>query len=579
MTYTREKNTQLLISLLKQHGVRYVVASPGNTNTAFIGSIQGDQYFTIFSAVDERSAAYMACGIAAETGETVVISCTGATASRNYLPGMTEAYYRKLPVIAVTSSQPIANIGHLSAQLLDRTVIPKDVAKLSVNLPIVKDNDDVWECEIKINQAILESCRHGGGPVHINLPTTFTKPFDVNKIQHARLINRVTIDDQFPLLEDKKVAIFIGSHKKMSKDVESLIDRFCEENNSVVFCDHTSAYKGKYRVHYSLVSGQEYNSIITERPDILIHFGEVTGDYYNLKIAAKEQVWRVSDDGEIRDSFRKLRYVFEMSLNSFFLNYVGHGTEINISYYETCKAKLDQVRNNIPEIPFSNIWAASQVSSKLPDHSVIHFGILNSLRSWNFFDIPDTVTSDSNVGGFGIDGNMSSLIGASLTNPEKLYFLVNGDLAFFYDLNVLGNRHVGANIRILLVNNGKGTEFRQYNHHANYFGEDTDKYIAAAGHFGNKSKSLVKCFVENLGFEYICASDKQEFLFQIDRFVTKNVQDRPMVFEIFTNSNDESCALEKMLSIDIDKKIVRKNKVKSVVGTSVISSVKKILGS
>lgn len=191
MTYTREKNTQLLISLLKQHGVRYVVASPGNTNTAFIGSIQGDQYFTIFSAVDERSAAYMACGIAAETGETVVISCTGATASRNYLPGMTEAYYRKLPVIAVTSSQPIANIGHLSAQLLDRTVIPKDVAKLSVNLPIVKDNDDVWECEIKINQAILESCRHGGGPVHINLPTTFTKPFDVNKIQHARLINRV----------------------------------------------------------------------------------------------------------------------------------------------------------------------------------------------------------------------------------------------------------------------------------------------------------------------------------------------------------------------------------------------------
>lgn len=59
MTYTREKNTQLLISLLKQHGVRYVVASPGNTNTAFIGSIQGDQYFTIFSAVDEIGRAHV----------------------------------------------------------------------------------------------------------------------------------------------------------------------------------------------------------------------------------------------------------------------------------------------------------------------------------------------------------------------------------------------------------------------------------------------------------------------------------------------------------------------------------------
>ncbi|MEX6209539.1 thiamine pyrophosphate-binding protein [Providencia huaxiensis] len=149
--------------MLKAHGIRYVIASPGNTNTAFIGSIQKDPFFTIYSSVDERSAAYMACGLAAETGEPVVISCTGATASRNYAPGMTEAYYRKLPVLAITSTQPVSRIGHHVAQVIDRSVISNDIANLSVNLPVIKDEEDFWDCEIKVNQAILELTRRGGG--------------------------------------------------------------------------------------------------------------------------------------------------------------------------------------------------------------------------------------------------------------------------------------------------------------------------------------------------------------------------------------------------------------------------------
>ena len=42
--------------------------------------------FELYSAVDERSTAYIACGLAAETSEPVALSCTGATASRNYVP-------------------------------------------------------------------------------------------------------------------------------------------------------------------------------------------------------------------------------------------------------------------------------------------------------------------------------------------------------------------------------------------------------------------------------------------------------------------------------------------------------------
>lgn len=103
--YTNERNVQIVISLLKAHGIHRVIASPGTTNMTFVVSIENDPWFHVWSSVDERSAAYLACGMAAETGEPVVISCTGATASRNYMPGLTEAYYRKLPVLAITSTR------------------------------------------------------------------------------------------------------------------------------------------------------------------------------------------------------------------------------------------------------------------------------------------------------------------------------------------------------------------------------------------------------------------------------------------------------------------------------------------
>ena len=157
--YTTERNTQMLIYLMKKHGVRKVIASPGTTNICFIGSIQEDPYFEIYSSVDERSAAYIACGLAAESGEPVALSCTGATASRNYVPGMTEAYYRKLPVLAITSSQHSGKIGQLIPQVTDRGRPMNDIAKLSIQIPKIHDEEDEWACGVAINNALLELFR------------------------------------------------------------------------------------------------------------------------------------------------------------------------------------------------------------------------------------------------------------------------------------------------------------------------------------------------------------------------------------------------------------------------------------
>lgn len=574
--YTDEKNALIIIALLKANGIRKVIASPGTTNMALVCSMQHDPYFQIYSTVDERSAAYMACGLAQESGEAVVISCTGATASQNYTPGLIEAYYRKLPVLAITSTQLVAKAGHHVAQVTDRSTLPNDTQRISLELPIVKDDDDWWECEVKVNQAILELKRGGGGPVHINLPTRYSRSYDIKTLPTCRVMNRFTTTDILPELKGR-VAVFIGAHRLFSSDETEALDRFCSSNNAVVFCDHTSSYKGKYRLLYSIAASQDYMDQSSDKPDVTIHIGEVTGDYAGMGMVGKE-VWRVSEDGEIRDTFRKLRYVFEINEKTFFERYTGSFKAPSDKYMKRCQTILREVRQQVPDLPFSNIWVAQQTSNRIPEDSAIHFGILNSLRSWNFFELPRSVTSMSNVGGFGIDGGLSSLLGASLANPKKLYFGIIGDLAFFYDINALGNRHVGRNLRIMVINNGKGTEFRQYNHSAAHFGAQADEFIAASGHFGSKSPTLIKHYAQDMGFQYISASSKEEYESVCGDFLVKGNSGQSVVFEVFTDSEEESRALEIIRNIKKDHKKLAKSTARNVLGDRGVKVLKKAFG-
>lgn len=309
--YTVERNVQIVIALLKANGIKRVIASPGTTNMTFVGSIQQDPFFEIYSSVDERSAAYLACGMAAETGEPVVLSCTGATASRNYMPGLTEAYYRKLPVLAITSHRGDYQIGHLIDQQIDRRSLPNDIAIEHVVVPMVKDKTDEKLCTIEANKAILALKMNGGGPAHINMFTDYNPDFSVKTLPPVRVIRRHTLEDVLPTLpENARISVFVGAHKHFTESETKAIDDFCASNNAVVFCDQTSNFYGKYAVHMSLVFSQESWMSEFRNVDLVIHIGEVTGDVYRM---FPKKVWRVSEDGALRDSFDTLTDVFTMA--------------------------------------------------------------------------------------------------------------------------------------------------------------------------------------------------------------------------------------------------------------------------
>lgn len=565
-----------------KHNIKRVVVSPGGTHIELIAGMQYNNSFSMYSAIDERGAAYMAVGMAAETGEPVAILCTESVASRNYYPALTEAYYRQLPILAITGVHDYAQIGQLIPQIIDRSVSPKDTFRLKVHLPIIKDEKDIRESNLKINEALLELTRHGGGPVHINLPCSNNGFFFTDKtLYNTRVIHRYYIKDEFPDLPKGKVAIFVATHSEFSEELTHLIDQFCARYDAVVFCGHTSGYHGKYIIKSNILAYQKGAYEIYNDIKLVIHLGNHAADTLTLeKLKKTDEVWRVNPDGEIRDTFNKLTNIFEMREEEFFKRYVGDWTgEKYQSYYNKCSLEVKRLKPPVNKLPFSNVYAAAMISSKLPDYSLIHLGLSNTIRAWSLFEFPISVRCSSNVGTRGIDGVLSTFLGASLVNREKLCYCVIGDLSFFYDLNSLGNRDIGRNVRILLVNDGGGGLFKTSGSAVHkYLGDEfSNPYIAAAGHFGNKSSVLVKCYVEALGFEYLTASTKEEFDAIYERFLVPELTEKPMLFEIFTNSSDEREAFDKMSNIDITAQGIAKQVAKQILGQKSINAVRRLL--
>lgn len=578
--FSNNLSIQLLIALLKKHGIKRIITSPGGTNLELNAGLQFDGSFEMYSSVDERSAAYMACGMVGESKDAIAITCTEATASRNYFPGITEAFYRKLPILVITGVHRYSQIGHLQPQIIDRSVSPNDTFKLKVHLPVIKDEEDVWVTQLLINKAILELKRRGGGPVHIDLPCcNEIFDFSTKTLPEVIVIHRYYKGDLLPTIPQGRVAIYIGSHMTFNKQQEEMIDLFCATYDGVVFCDHTSGYQGRYSVKASIPSLQKKDYEIFDHITVLIHIGEAPADEATMRrLRRVNTVWRVNPDGELRDTFKKLSKVFEMD-EQYFFEYYAKGGSNSCNYLTSCRSCIGQISLPLDKLPFSNVYIASVIAPKLPEGSTIHLGLSNTIRAWSMFELADSVSSSSNVGCRGIDGVLSTFIGASLINNKKLFFCVLGDLTFFYDMNALGNRDIKNNLRIMLIHNNGGHVFKHTNAPGyRFFGDEvTNKYIAASGHFGNKSSSLVKHYAQDLGFEYLSASTKDEFNSLYERFIASDPSDKSIFFEIFTKDEDEREAFALMSNIETSSSIKVKKLAKQVLGDSGTKLVKKII--
>ena len=538
-------NIKIIVQLLKQNNIKKIVISPGGTNIPFVREVQDDPDFECFSVVDERSAIYFAIGLYLQCGEPIVCSCTSAQATRNYIPGLTEAYYKRVPILAVTMAKHPRFTYQEYMQAPDQISLPNDCVKKSVALPFLSDINGKIESVRKVNEAInlLQDGRIG--PVQICVPW-LDFPIDEYEV-NVKAIKKYTAEETWDVsLDGKKILVVIGEHTVFNSDTIKALENFADHHNVAIYSNHLSNYFGTYMVKANLLllisKPQETLDYV---PDIIISIGGQTGDYpfynYFSNPSLKCEHWRIAQDGELIDTYDKLTKVFACSERFFFERFSG-SFKCEHSYFDTIKKALNAINTDL-ELPFSNAWIAQFLHDKLPEKSVIQFSILNSLRVWSFYDLHPSIQCYSNVGAFGIDGGMSTLIGQSILQ-DNLCFMVIGDLAFYYDMNSIGIRHIKNNLRILLINNNGGIEFK----YSKVNNKDIDRYIAAGNHFKNAQDWAKTC-----GFKYIAVSNKEQFYKAANEFT--HISEQPILLEAFVSDLDEADAYDT---------IVEQNKPKTV---------------
>ncbi len=542
--YSNIKSVQLLVALLKAYNVRDIVMSPGGSDIAIIHSIETDNFFTCYSVVDERSAVYFSIGISQQKQAPVACVCTSGTAVSNYLSGMTEAFYQDVPIVAITADKEPYRLNQLMLQKIDQTNIFNSVTKKSVNLPVVKNDNDKWYCERLINEALLELDHHGRGPVHINIPITENGAvYDCAELPKVKKINLVTYDKDnntwlsyvTKLANAKKILVIVGQNIVFCDDDVKTIEKFSEKYNCVFSVEHMSNLKCKgciptYPV--TEISGPGMFSELT--PDLVISLGNNIASY-RLKPLIKEHLnsfthWQIDSAGRIRDFSNRLTDVFECTPQYFFEYFTENApknSSNDMNYYNLWLEKYNSIE--YPDFEFSNFYVAKSLSKIIPSNSVLHLAILNSTRTMQFFELDHTVKTYSNIGALGIDGCLSTFLGQA-SSTDSLAFCVIGDLSFFYDMNAAGIRNVGNNVRIILVNNTGGSEFHFFMGKGKI--PTINDYICAEHH------KTARGWIESLGYDYYCASSKTEIDNILPEFVKKS--DKPMFLEVFTNMEKDA---------------------------------------
>lgn len=534
------KNIRILVTLLRDYGIKHVVLSPGGRDVPLIRMFENNaDQFILHSVTDERSAAYYGMGIATQLRQPVVCVCTSGTAASNFLPAVTEAYYTGIPLILVTADRYGVYLNHGEDQTIPQKHIYSDVVKMEVSLP----ESDGWRSDYQarrdVASCILESTHNGLGPVHINVPVDNISigadiprdywsllPFIYPHILRVSFNNGQTDMKRWAdsLRKSNKILIVYGQNVMPNEKQKNNIQKFASKYNCVIVTDRISNLHGKYTLmpHNMLqsISQDTFNKELS--PDILITVGgkRLMNDPLTFKVrrgSGSIRHWQVTPNGKIKDFYFRLTSIIESTEDYFFEWFADNAGDIvnNGVYYEKWRSLNEKYSS--PEITrFNSLYIQSKFLPAIPKGSILHLGVGQSFLECRRFKIDDSVEVYCNMGTNGIDGCTSTFMGQCAVVDDKLCFLLVGDLSFFYDMNSIWNKPLKKNMRILLVNNNGTGLLRGHN-------------LSAVSSVHNTS---AEGWVKSTGFDYISAHTKEEYKQKLKYFLS-NESEKALFFEVF----------------------------------------------
>lgn len=539
MKFSDKTLAQTLVQLCLAKGIHHIVISPGSRNAPLSIGFASHPDFECFSIVDERCAAFFAMGIAQQLKKPVAVVCTSGSALLNYYPAIAEAYYSDIPLMVFSADRPEKFIDIGDGQTIRQKNIFEKHILYSANCNEGEEFQTHNETEINI---ALNTAIELNGPVHINIP--FSEPLyntvDTPSVAPQNVPPRagfgIENTDLAPFVEkwnaSKKKLILVGVLPPNSVEQE-MIEMLAKDESVLVLTETTS------NLHHpnfipaidQLIAPFTASDYEALQPDILLTFG---GLIVSKKIKAfsrnfpPKHHWHV-DRKRANDTFFKLEHHFKRDVNDFFSEFLPQTTAVSSTYQnqwlQVRKHRLQRQRIYESEIPYSDFKVFQRLFENLPENMQLQISNSAAIRYAQLFDIHPSVQVFCNRGTSGIDGSMSTAVGAAYASTLPTVF-VTGDLSFFYDSNALWNNYISQNFKIIVVNNEGGGIFRILSDK-----KDSELFDTF---FETKHQLTAKPIAEMYGFAYKTIQEESELKAKIQEFFA--FSDGPAILEIFTPS-------------------------------------------
>jgi len=484
MENTDKTTAWQLASLLHQHGIRHVVVSPGSRNTPIILALARLGYFSLHYIVDERIAAFAALGMSVALDQATAIVCTSGSAVLNYAPAIAEAYYSRIPVIAISADRPYYEIDQNRPQTIRQAGVLDNIVRKSVD---IRDGENELYANRLINEALTAAKSGIQGPVHINMQFAMPLKLEGNiDVVYSKVIQEIepqTTETFDPSISNGNSILFIGGIKP-GKELNAI--RECigglPENIAVV------AEAQSNLSDLSTLTSAEFEANITQIPEPDKIF--ITG---TALVSAKISKWidlanctkiRIGADDMV------LNYdCVKVQLSTFLKGIIETSCSSNSKYRESFR----KYRNTIAPSEVSRLVA--RLSGK---DIMLHISNGMSIREAQKTAISEPTTVWANRGVSGIDGCTSTAIGSSMVVGRPVV-LISGDMCAAYDIAALATEGISGDFTMIVVNNKGGDIFRKVATTRDLPERDT--------YFTAMPKFPLRQLAEAYGFDYISTDD------------------------------------------------------------------------
>lgn len=494
-----------LVDEFYQLGVRHAVFSPGSRSTTMAMLFTEYEGFETYMNIDERSASFMALGIAKAHKEPTVLVCTSGSAVAHYLPAILEAQYSGVPLIVLSADRPYTLLHTGAPQTVDQQKFFGTAVNYYEELAVPQDEHYYTYPRQVARKAYMKAMDTKKGPVHINIPLfePLVPELDRKHFEAGRSPYKVfkpNYGDVFSyqnrsllLAQYKRVLILAGPQIDVD-EVES-IHSFAENLQAPILADPLSNVRRCYKAgaiddNHEVASNRSNDTNMTQdkqvsdvvistydafladkelwpvlKPDCVIQFGQIVVSKRVQQMVASWDNVEYIEVNPTMDSMNptgKTTMHMQASIDMFtYFFAVKNESNAYLNRWQRLEvAGKAQLSTAIEEPSSFEGRTIRELQQHIPDNSQVLVANSMTIRDFDYFWFSGE--SDAvlygNRGVNGIDGTVSTALGLA-TNGQPTY-LVTGDLSLFHDLNGLAVAKThNLNLTIILHNNDGGGIF------------------------------------------------------------------------------------------------------------------------